>query len=105
MLSEKNLLPFLLLLVIVGLLIFIPSRVIAQDTNPPELVVESTMSPNDILVLEPTFHWEFPFEQGFKISFNFSIAFEVPRSLLLLQDDLYNFILEFQSYIIPAGGQ
>ncbi len=103
MFREKSLLPFLILLVIVGTLIFIPSRVIAQESNPPELVITSEMAEGDILVFEPQFHWEFPFERGFKISFNFSIAFELPTSLLLLQEDLYDFVLNFQTYIIPAG--
>jgi hypothetical protein len=79
-----------------------PARGLAQTEPPNEEVEDLEVSDDDILVFEPQFFVEFPFAQGFAISFNFGIKFEVPRRLLLVENDILNFFLRFRSYIIPA---
>lgn len=94
----------LLTVLIIGMMLLsLPSSVQAQDTTPPpELEEEEGISDADILVFEPTFHLEFPFAQGFQITLNFGIKIEVPRRLLLVENDVLNFFLRFSSYVIPA---
>ena len=92
----------LAVLILIGVLIFsLPTTVLAQETDPPaQGATELDDTPeNDILVFEPQFFWELPLSQGFKISFNFGISFEVPRELTLLSDQAFNLFLRFSSYI------
>ena len=85
------------------LVLVFPSTAAAQETDPPrELIEDEEVSDEDILVIEPEFFLEFPFAQGFKISFNFGISIEVPRRLILVENDILNFFIRFQSYVIPA---
>lgn len=70
------------ILALIGIMIFaLPGVVLAQETDPPvQETTELDDSPEkDILVFEPQFYWELPFTQGFKITFNFGISFEMPR--------------------------
>ena len=91
------------ILLLVGISLFsMPARGLAQTEPPNEEVEDLEVSDDDILVFEPQFFVEFPFAQGFAISFNFGIKFEVPRRLLLVENDILNFFLRFRSYIIPA---
>jgi len=55
-------------------------------------------------VIEPEFFLEFPFGQGFQIAFNFGFSIEVPRRLVLVENDILNFFLRFKTYVIPADG-
>ena len=79
-----------------------PAVVFAQDTLPPSVQAETGTSDDDVLVFEPQLYWEFPFAQGFKISFNFGFSLEVPRFLNLVEDDVFNFFLRFRSFVRPA---
>ncbi len=96
----------LCLAVLVGVLVLaFPSAAMAQETDPPrELIEEEGVSDEDILVIEPEFFLEFPFGQGFKIAFNFGFSIEVPRRLVLVENDIFSFFLRFRSYVIPAEG-
>lgn len=88
------------------LVLAFPSTAAAQETDPPqELNEDDEVSDEDILVIEPQFYLEFPFSQGFKISFNLGISIEVPRRLVLAENDILNFFIRFQSYVIPAEGE
>ncbi len=92
-------------LILIAVLLFsFPATAVAQDTTPPEVEEERTFSDDDILVFEPEFHLEFPFAQGFEISFNFGLSIEVPRRLMLVDNEVLNFFLRFRSYVIPAEG-
>ena len=79
-----------------------PAAVFAQDTQPPSVQAETGTTDDDILVFEPQLFWEFPFAQGFKISFNFGISLEVPRFLNLVENDVFKFFLSFRSFVRPA---
>lgn len=93
----------ILMLLVVGFGVMTSHQVMAQTVfPPPEVIDEAETSEDDILVFQPQLYWEFPFAQGFKISFNFGISFEVPRLLNLVEDDVFNFFLRFRSYVIPA---
>ena len=87
---------------LIGVMIFaFPSAALAQETDPPaqEPSQLDDTPENDILVFEPQFYWELPLSQGFKISFNFGISFELPRELTLLSEDAFNFFLRFRSFV------
>ena len=101
---KRNVLIRLILLTLLGVVLFsAPSSALAQDTNPPPVLSEDEgISDDDILVFEPELFVEFPFAQGFKLSFNFGFSLEVPRRLMLVDNDVLNFFLRFRSYIIPA---
>ena len=96
----------LCLAALVGVLVFaFPSAAMAQETDPPrELIEEESVSDEDILVIEPEFFLEFPFGQGFQIAFNFGFSIEVPRRLVLVENDILNFFLRFKTYVIQAEG-
>jgi hypothetical protein len=55
-------------------------------------------------VIVPEFKVEIPIVGDFKISFNFGIKFEVPHQLMLANNDILNFLLNFDAYLIPGGG-
>ena len=97
----------LCLAVLVGVLVLaFPSAAMAQEADPPrELIEEESISDEDILVIEPEFFLEFPFGQGFQIAFNFGFSIEVPRRLVLVDNDILNFFLRFRSYVISAEGE
>ncbi len=100
--KQKKIFVQVFTIVMIGVLTFgLPTAALAQETDPPEQDTrELDDTPeNDILVFEPQFFWELPLSQGFKISFNFGISFEVPRELTLLSDEAFNFFLQFRSYI------
>ncbi len=80
-------------------------REVAQQVDPPVVEPDPNISDEDILVFEPVFTFVFPFTQGFQISFNTGFSFEVPRRLLLLEEENFNFFLDFNTYIIPAQGE
>jgi hypothetical protein len=104
--KSKWLTRLVLAVLICTLVLAFPSTAAAQETDPPrELIDDEGVSDEDILVIEPQFYLEFPFAQGFKISFNFGITIEVPRRLILVNNDILNFFLRFQSYVIPAEGE
>jgi hypothetical protein len=95
----------MVLLVIGGLMLSVPATVIAQVVEPPPLWQgDDEVDQNDILVFEPQLFFELPFTQGFKISFNLGISFQVPRQLNFVTNDVTNFFLRFRSFILPAGG-
>jgi hypothetical protein len=100
--KQKKIFIRLVIFALIGVLTFsLPTMVMAQETDPPaqdDTELDDTPE-NDILVFEPQFFWELPLSQGFKISFNFGISFEVPRELTLLSDDAFNLFLRFSSYI------
>lgn len=92
----------LTILALIGVMVFtLPSVALAQETDPPvEEPSQLDDTPeNDILVFEPQFFWELPLSQGFKITFNFGISFELPRELTLLSEDAFSFLLRFRSFI------
>lgn len=89
--------------VIVTMLFSLPAMVFAQETDPPVEPEDTEISENDILVFEPRFSWEFPFGDGFKIAFHFAISFEVPRQISLVQDEVFDLILNFSSFIKPGA--
>jgi hypothetical protein len=102
--QKKLYIQLVIFTLILALLFGAPSIVQAQEVDPPtQDPQESTglddTPENDILVFEPQFFWELPLSQGFKITFNFGISFEVPRQLTLLSEEAFNFILQFRSYI------
>lgn len=102
--QKKIFIQITILALIVAVTFGMPSLALAQETDPPnEDQQESTelddTPENDILVFEPQFYWELPLSQGFKITFNFGISFEVPRALNLLSEEAFNFILQFRSFI------
>lgn len=89
-------------LTLIGVMMFaLPGAALAQETDPPvEEPSQLDDTPeNDILVFEPQFYWELPLSQGFKITFNFGISFEVPRGLSLVSEEAFNLFLRFRSYI------
>ena len=100
--KQKKIFVQLVIFAMVAVLTFsLPMNVMAQEPDPPgqdETVLDDTPE-NDILVFQPEFFWELPLSQGFKITFNFGISFEVPRELTLLSDEAFNFFLQFSSYI------
>ena len=100
---SKLLIQILILFVITTLLFSVPAEVFAQETDPPVEQEDPEESENDILVFEPRFSWEFPFGDGFKISFHFAISFEVPRQISLVQDEVFDLILNFNSFIRPGA--
>jgi hypothetical protein len=101
----KKSIQFVLCLLISILVLAIPTVVFAQEVEPPTVLTDDfEPSEDDILVFEPQLFFELPFMQGFKISFNFGISFQVPRQLMLVTTDAYNFFLSFRSYVIPAQG-
>ena len=101
----KQSIQFVLCLLISILVLVIPTAVFAQEVEPATVLTsEFEPSDDDILVFEPQLFFELPFMQGFKISFNFGISFQVPRQLRLVTDNAYNFFLSFRSYVIPAQG-
>ena len=102
----KQFIQFSLCLLLAGLVLLIPTAVFAQEVDPPTVLTSDfEASEDDILVFEPQLFFELPFAQGFKISFNFGISFQVPRQLWLVTTDAYNFFLNFRSYVIPAQGE
>jgi len=92
-----------ILFIITTMLFAVPAKVLAQETDPPVVQEDTEESENDILVFEPRFSWEFPFGDGFKISFHFAISFEVPRQISLVQDEVFDLILNFNSFIRPGA--
>ena len=100
--KRKKIFYQLVIMALIGVLTFsLPTIVMAQETDPPvqdETTLDDTPE-NDILVFEPEFFWELPLSQGFKITFNFGISFELPRELTLLSEEAFNFFLQFRSYI------
>lgn len=94
---------FLMMFLVAALLFSLPATVFAQETDPPVAPDDPEISENDILVFEPRFSWEFPFGDGFKIAFHFSISFEVPRQISLVQDEVFDLILNFNSFIRPGA--
>ncbi len=102
---RKGLLLKICIVVLVAVLVLgLPATVMAQDDDPPpeEPVEDPGVSEDDILIFEPQLYLEFPFNQGFKIILNFGISFEVPRRLLLVDNNILNFFLKFESFIRPA---
>jgi len=100
--NKRILLLTLCLMMGVSLLAW-PTAVSAQDVvPPPDWLGEGEVSDDDIIVIEPQLFFELPFAQGFEISFNFGIKIRVPRRLVFISDDAYNFFLQFRSYVIPA---
>jgi len=100
--KQKKIFVQALVLLVIGILTFgLPMAAMAQEIDPPEQgTTELDDTPeNDILVFEPQFFWELPLAQGFKISFNFGISFEVPRELTLVSEEAFNLFLRFRSYI------
>mgnify|MGYP001033137463 CR=1 FL=1 len=100
--KQKKIFLQALVILLIGILSFgFPAAALAQETDPPEQgTTELDDTPeNDILVFEPQFFWELPLAQGFKISFNFGISFEVPRELTLVSEEAFNLFLRFRSYI------
>ncbi len=87
-----------------GLMFAAPSPVYAQEADPVEEAAEAEYA-GEILVFVPQLYWEFPLANGFKITFNFGLTIELPRQLMLLQDDAFNFFLSFDSYMRPAEGE
>lgn len=106
MMMTKRTNQFLFCLLIAVLLLALPAAVLAQAPEPPpDWSGESEVSEDDILVFEPQFFFELPFAQGFQISFNLGISIRVPRQLILVDDNVFNFFVRFRSFVIPAGGQ
>jgi hypothetical protein len=102
---RKGLLLKICIVVLVAFLVLaLPTTALAQDDDPPpeEPVEAPGVSEDDILIFEPQLYLEFPFNQGFKIILNFGISFEVPRRLLLVDNNILNFFLKFESFIRPA---
>ena len=100
--KQNKILIQLAVLALIGLIMFsLPGGVMAQETDPPvEEPSQLDDTPeNDILVFEPQFFWELPLSQGFKITFNFGISFEVPRGLSLVSEEAFNLFLRFRTYI------
>ena len=103
MINKKCLVMIIVALQMGALTLAAPTAALAQDITPlPVVSEEPGISADDILVFEPQLFWEFPFAQGFKISFNFGISLEVPRFLNLVEDDVFNFFLRFRSFVRPA---
>lgn len=95
----------LILALLIGLVLLAwPATTFAQTTPPPIWVGEGEGAIDDILVFEPMLFFELPFMQGFKVSFTFGISIQVPRQLVLVNDDVFNFFLRFSNYVIPASG-
>jgi len=93
-------------LLIGALWLAFPAAAFAQTPEPPpDWTGESGVSDEDILVFEPQFFFELPFAQGFQISFNLGFSIRVPRQLMLVNDEVYNFFVRFRSFVIPAEGQ
>jgi hypothetical protein len=94
-----------LICILIGfLLLVMPATVAAQAPEPPpEWDGEIELADDDILVFEPQLFFELPFAQGFQISFNFGISIRVPRQLILVTEEAFNFFVRFRSYVIPAG--
>lgn len=103
---NKRSIQFALCLLIVVTLLALPTLAAAQTPEPPpEWDGESGVSEGDIIVIEPQFFFELPFAQGFQISFNLGISIRVPRQMMLVSDDAYNFFVRFRSFVIPAQGE
>jgi hypothetical protein len=94
-----------LICLLIGLLLLgLPATVTAQAPEPPpEWDGEIELADDDILVFEPQLFFELPFAQGFQISFNIGISIRVPRQLILVTEEAFNFFVRFRSYVIPAG--
>ncbi len=99
---KNRIIKIIVALLITALTLSFPVAALAQEVLPPVVQDETGISEDDILVFEPQLYWEFPFAQGFKISFNFGISLEVPRFLNLVEDDVFNFFLRFRSFVRPA---
>ena len=100
--KTKKILVKLSIFALIAIMAFsLPEVVMAQETDPPgQETPELDDSPeNDILVFEPQFYWELPFTQGFKITFNFGISFEMPRGLTLVSEEAFNLFIRFRSFI------
>jgi hypothetical protein len=99
--TQKRFVKFTVLALIAIMAFALPEVVMAQETDPPgQETPELDDSPeNDILVFEPQLYWELPFAQGFKISFNFGISFEMPRGLTLVSEEAFNLFIRFRSFI------
>lgn len=97
----------LMICLLIGVtLLALPGAAFAQTPEPPpEWDGNVGVSDDDILVFEPQFYFELPFAQGFQISFNFGISIRVPRQLMLVNDQVYDFFVRFRSYVIPAGAE
>ncbi|MFW5714106.1 MAG: hypothetical protein ACOCYU_05490 [Brevefilum sp.] len=92
----------MVILTLMGAIVFgLPSVALAQETDPPmeEPSGLDDTPENDLVVFEPQFFWELPLSQGFKISFNFGISFEMPRELTLLSEEAFNFFLHFRTFV------
>lgn len=92
-----------MMFLVASLLFSLPLTVFAQETDPPVAPEDPEISENDILVFEPRFSLEFPLGDGFEITFHFAISFEVPRQIRLVQDEVFDLILNFNSFIRPGA--
>lgn len=102
--KRKQTLQALFCLIVIFTLLALPATALAQAPEPPpEWGGESDVSETDILVFEPQFFFELPFAQGFKISFNLGVSIRVPRQLMLVNSEVYNFFVRFRSFVIPGG--
>ena len=101
--KRQWLIRFSMMFLVAALMFSLPAAVFAQETDPPVAPEDPETSANDILVFEPRFSWEFPFGDGFKIAFHFAISFEVPRQISLVQDEVFDLILNFSSFIKPGA--
>jgi hypothetical protein len=104
--QNKRPIQMLLCLLIGALLLAAPAAAFAQEVQPPPIWTgDQTLANDDLIVFEPQFVFELPFMEGFKTSFNFGFTFQVPRHLMLVEEDVYNFFVRFRSYIIPGQGE
>ena len=104
---RKNLtIQLLLCLLISALLLASPAAAFAQEVEqPPTWTGDQAALNDDLIVFEPQFVFELPFLGGFKISFNFGFSIQVPRQLMLSEENVFNFFVRFRSYIIPGQGE
>ena len=104
--ANKRNIQVVLSILIAACLLAAPAAAFAQEIQPPPTWTgDQAVSDEDLLVFEPQFFFELPFADGFQISINFGFSIRVPRRLMLVDQDVYNFFVKFRSYVIPGGGE
>lgn len=104
--ANKRNIQVVLSVLIAACLLAAPAAAFAQEIQPPPTWTgDQTAANDDVIVFEPQFVFELPFVQGFKISVNFGFSIQVPRQLMLAEENVYNFFIRFRSYVIPGQGE